>query len=52
VTEAVLSARGVHRGFREGSARLEVLTGIDLTLSRGERLAIIGVSGSGKTTLL
>ena len=52
MTEAVLSARGVQRGFREGSARLEVLAGVDLSVSRGERLAIIGVSGSGKTTLL
>lgn len=52
MTEAVLSARGVQRGFREGSARLEVLTDVELTVSRGERLAIIGVSGSGKTTLL
>ena len=46
-----MNACGVQRGFREGSARLEVLTGIDLTVRRGERLAIIGVSGSGKTTL-
>lgn len=52
MTEAVLTARGVQRGFREGSARLEVLSGVDLSVARGERLAIIGVSGSGKTTLL
>jgi lipoprotein-releasing system ATP-binding protein len=48
----VLRARSVQRGFREGSARLEVLTGVDLAVARAERLAIIGVSGSGKTTLL
>jgi lipoprotein-releasing system ATP-binding protein len=52
VTEVVLSARGVQRSFREGSARLEVLAGVDLAVARGERVAIIGVSGSGKTTLL
>jgi lipoprotein-releasing system ATP-binding protein len=52
VTEAVLRARGVQRSFREGTARLEVLTGVELSVDRGERLAIIGVSGSGKTTLL
>jgi lipoprotein-releasing system ATP-binding protein len=48
----VLSAQGVCRGFREGASRLEVLTGVNLAIARGERLAIIGASGSGKTTLL
>jgi len=48
----VLLAQGVCRGFREGSARLEVLSGVELAVRRGERLAIIGASGSGKTTLL
>jgi lipoprotein-releasing system ATP-binding protein len=49
---AVLSARGVCRSFREGTSTLEVLTGVELSVARGERLAIIGASGSGKTTLL
>jgi lipoprotein-releasing system ATP-binding protein len=48
----VLEASGVGRSFREGSARLEVLTEVALQVARGERLAIIGASGSGKTTLL
>jgi lipoprotein-releasing system ATP-binding protein len=48
----VLSARGVCRSFREGATTLQVLTGVDLVVARGERLAIIGASGSGKTTLL
>jgi lipoprotein-releasing system ATP-binding protein len=52
MTDAVLAARDVRRGFRQGPVTLEVLSGVDLAVARGERLAIIGASGSGKTTLL
>jgi lipoprotein-releasing system ATP-binding protein len=49
---AVLAARAVCRSFHEGASTLEVLTGVDFTVQRAERVAIIGASGSGKTTLL
>ena len=40
------------RGLRQGFGERRVLHDVDLRLSRGEVLAVVGVSGSGKSTLL
>ena len=50
--ETVLACRGVRRTFREGDNALTVLDGVDLTITAGETIAVVGASGSGKTTLL
>ena len=50
--KAILSCRGIAKGFRMADSRIQVLRGVDLSLRAGEFLAIEGRSGSGKSTLL
>ena len=52
MNDTVLSARDVHKSFRQGPTELHVLEGVNLAVTVGERVAIVGASGSGKTTLL
>ena len=49
---SVLECRNLVRTFSEGSLRVEVLKGIDMSMKPAERVAVIGSSGSGKSTLL
>jgi len=51
-SEYILTARGLHKSYGKGRARVEVLGGLDLSLRGGEFLAVMGPSGCGKTTLL
>lgn len=50
--DIVLRADKVAKTYQEGSLRTEVLREVDLSVRRGETVAIIGASGTGKSTLL
>ena len=52
LAEPVLSIRGLVRSYPVANGRLEVLRGVDLDVSAGELVGLIGPSGSGKSSLL
>jgi len=50
--QPILTARGVRKSYLMGRRWLEVLRDVELTVRRGEFLALRGASGAGKSTLL
>jgi len=51
-SSVVLRADNVAKTYQEGKLRTDVLRNVDLSVRRGETVAIIGASGTGKSTLL
>lgn len=50
--EAAVMVRDVYRTFDRDTAPVRALRGCELTIARGEFVAVVGPSGSGKSTLL
>jgi len=50
--KTILSARGIGKTVRSGSSDLVILREIDLSVTAGDAVAVVGASGSGKSTLL
>jgi len=51
-TKTVLEARGIGKTVKSGDRDLVILRDIDLAVTQGEAVAVVGASGSGKSTLL
>lgn len=50
--QPIIVCKNLHKFYGEGTARVEALRGVDLTINRGELRMLMGPSGSGKTTLI
>ncbi len=50
--QPIVRVEALHKHYHMGGEDLHVLRGVDLTVGRGEWLAVLGASGSGKSTLL
>ena len=50
--ERLIEVTNLSRVYEDGASKVTVLESLNLSVTRGEQLAIVGASGSGKSTLL
>ena len=50
--DLIVRADGIHKTYDTGKVQVNALRGVDLSVGRGEMVAIMGPSGCGKTTML
>lgn len=48
----MISCQNIKKSYRAGHGRFHVLKGVDLTINKGERVALLGRNGVGKSTLI